>query len=132
MEIKRIKEEDLHLPKAPAMAPQIDWGKDFLDWDAEQQNRYLRRLCSALNHATELIQNERNEALQECHRMSAAVDNADKAVAIQKAIVLKAITDHNEQKQDFIARIQELESQVRIQDNLIKGMENGDNCRLDN
>jgi len=107
--MKIIKKEDLNLPKAPGLAPQIDWGKDFESWDVTQQNRYLKRLCSALNHATDNIQDERNEALKECHRMSNCVENADKAVSIQKAIVLKAITDHNVEKQQLISRLQELE-----------------------
>jgi hypothetical protein len=132
MEIKKIKEKDLHLPPAPAMAPQIDWGKDFLEWDPEQQNRYLRRLCSALNQASDTIQKERNALLVDMHKMKDCVENADKAVAIQKAIVLKAITDHNAQKQELIKQLQELELKIKIQDNIIKGMENGDNGRLDN
>lgn len=111
--MKIIKKEDLNLPAAPALAPQIDWGQDFEAWGIEQQNRYLKKLCSALNQATEDIQKERNLALEECHRMQACVDNADDAVAIQKSIVIKAITEHNAEKQKLIIRLQELEREVK-------------------
>jgi hypothetical protein len=111
--MKVVKKEDLNLPDAPAQAPQIDWGEDFKSWDLKQQNRYLKRLCSALNHAADTIQNERNDALKECHRLSASVENADKATSIQKAIVIKAITEHNGEKQKLINRIQELENELK-------------------
>ena len=105
--MKVIKKEDLNLPIAPAQAPQIDWGEDFLNWDIDFQNRYLKKLCSALNQSADIIQNERNDALKECHRLLASVENAEQAVAIQKGIVIKAITDHNAEKQNLIIRLQE-------------------------
>lgn len=107
--MKIIKEKDLHLPPAPAMAPQIDWGQDFLDWDSEQQNRYLRRLCSALNHAADLIQKERNELLVELNRLKKGIEDANAAVEVRKNTLFKVITDHNAEKQELIKRLQELE-----------------------
>jgi len=109
--MKIIKKEDLNLPKAPAQAPQIDWGEDFKAWPLDQQNRYLKRLCSALNHATDNIQKERNEALVKLHEMKEVLENADQGVNTQKAIVLRAITSHNAEKQDLIKIIQDLETQ---------------------
>ena len=116
-----IKKEDLKIPKDLSSVPQIDWGADFLAWDVNQQNRYLKKLCSALNQATDNIQSERNEALKECHRLNNAVENADKAVSIQKAIVIKAITEHNAEKQRLIERIQELEMDNKLLNVTIKG-----------
>lgn len=111
--MKIIKKEDLHLPPAPAQAPQIDWGEDFNSWDIEQQNRYLKRLCSALNHAADMIQNERNEALNKLHEMKQILENADQATAVQKGIAHRAITAHNLEKQELIVRIRELETEVK-------------------
>ena len=108
--MKIIKKEDLHLPPAPAQAPQIDWGEDFLAWDKDQQNRYLKKLCSALNHSADMIQKERNASLVKLHEMKAILENADQATSTQKDIVLRAITSHNAEKQDMIKRIQELET----------------------
>ena len=113
MKIEKIKEEDLNLPPAPAAAPQIDWGQDFLNWDIEHQNRYLKRLCSALNHATDLIQKERNDLLVQLHEMKAILENADKNVANQKQIMVTALTNHNLEKQQLIKHLQELEVKVK-------------------
>lgn len=111
MDVKKVKVEDLNLPVAPAQAPQIDWGQEFLEWDPEQQNRYLRRLCSALNHATDNIQQERDRAVAAAHEIKAVAEQADKAVEIQKAIVNRSLTAFNAEKQDLIRRIQELETE---------------------
>jgi hypothetical protein len=119
MDIKKIKIEDLNLPLAPAQAPQIDWGEDFLNWDFDKQNRYLKRLCSALNHATDNIQKERNDALDKLHEMQANLENADNNVSVQKDIVIRAITSHNAEKQELIKRLQELEKEVKFKQELI-------------
>lgn len=120
MEIKKIKVEDLNLPKAPAKAPQIDWGEDFLNWDVSKQNLYLKKLCSALNHAADTIQNERNEGLNKLQEMKTILENADKSVNVQKDIVRRAITSHNEEKQKLIRRLQELEKEIKIRDEILK------------
>jgi hypothetical protein len=119
MDIKKIKIEDLNLPLAPAQAHQIDWGEDFLNWDFDKQNRYLKRLCSALNHATDNIQKERNDALDKLHEMQANLENADNNVSVQKDIVIRAITSHNAEKQELIKRLQELEKEVKFKQELI-------------
>lgn len=130
-EFKTIKAEDLNLPKAPAQAPQIDWGREFEeDMEDAHKIRYLKKLASALNYATDLIQNERNDCLLEIGRMKECVENAESAVTIQKAIVLTAITGHNQEKQDMIAQLQELEATIKMQEQLIARMENGDYRRL--
>jgi len=113
MEIKKIKKENLNLPLAPAQAPQIDWGEDFKAWDITKQNRYLKRLCSALNHATDNIQKERNVALVKLQEMKEVLENADQSVTTQKDIVVRAITAHNAEKQELIRRLQELETEAK-------------------
>lgn len=111
--MKIVRKEDLNLPDAPAQAPQIDWGKDFEEFDTGHKIRYLKKLCSALNHTADIIQKERNVALEDCHRLKKLAENAENSVSIQKAIVLKAITEHNEEKQNLISRLQELEKEIK-------------------
>ena len=118
--MKIIKKEDLNLPDHPGLAPQINWGKDFEDWDKDHQLRYLKKLCSALNHATDLIQKERDALLEKMEVLKVSTENADSATSIQKNIVLNAITSHNKDKQNLIQRIQELEKEVKDKDKLLK------------
>ena len=115
-----IKMDRVNLPDRPAEAPQIDFGQDFEDFDPVRKIIYLKKLSSAMNHATDLIQKERNILLDQAVELKAVAKNADDAVAIQKAIVLKAITDHNIEKQQLIKRLQELESRIKAQDMVIE------------
>jgi hypothetical protein len=126
-----IKVEKLKLPEGAI--PQIDFGKEFEeDFDDKRKIRYLKKLSSAMNHAADVIQKERDELLYQLQVAVKSVEHADEAVAIQKDIVIKAITNHNAEKQNLIKRIQELETEAKVQDKLIKRMENGDYRRLDN
>jgi seryl-tRNA synthetase len=115
--------KELNLPKDPGRAPQINWGEDFENFDDIRKIIYLKKLCSALNHATDLIQKERNQLLVDIKVCNEAVENADKAVSIQKAIVLKAITDHNIEKQEFAKQLQTLEKEIKEKNKIIEDLE---------
>lgn len=119
-EVKEVAVEDLNLPLNPARAPQIKWGEDFENFDDKRKIIYLKKLCSALNHATDIIQKERNELNDKCFNLNTQLQNADKNVGIRKDIYTKAITDHNLEKQKLIVRIQELEKEVKVRDEILK------------
>ena len=117
-----LKVKELNLPEEPGMAPQIDWGEDFNNFDDIKKIIYLKKLCSALNHATDLIQKERNQLLVDIKVTKSVAENAGEAVAIQKAIVLKAITDHNREKQEFANQLQTLERTIKEKDKIIEDL----------
>jgi len=117
-----IEVKELNLPEEPGMAPQINWGDDFNDFDDMKKIIYLKKLCSALNHATDLIQKERNQLLVDIKVSNDVAENAGQAVAIQKAIVLKAITDHNVEKQEFANQLQTLERTIKEKDKIIEDL----------
>ena len=117
-----LKVKELNLPEEPGMAPQIDWGEDFNNFDDIKKIIYLKKLCSALNHATDLIQKERNQLLVDIKVTKSVAENAGEAVAIQKAIVLKAITDHNREKQEFANQLQTLERTMKEKDKIIEDL----------
>jgi hypothetical protein len=123
-DIKKKREvitvDDMNLPEKPGLAPQIDWGKDFDAFDDAGKIRYLKKLCSALNHSADMVQKERDQWLQKCHDLSEQLKNSDSNVTIRKEIYTKAITDFNEEKQKLIKRLQELEREVRIRDEILK------------
>lgn len=113
-----IKIEEIKLPDLK-VTPQIDFGKDFEAFDTERKIRYLKIFSSAMNHTADMIQAERNTALAQIETMKTILENADQAVGIQKDIVVRAITAHNAEKQELIARIQELESEAKNLNSII-------------
>lgn len=113
MEVKKVEVKDLNLPDAPGLAPQIVWGEDFENFDSTNKIIYLKKLCSALNHAADLIQKERNELSEKCKAMAKDLESSGKMVDIRKDTLVKAITDHNAEKQELIKRIQELEVELK-------------------
>ena len=108
-----ISIDELNLPPKPALAPDIIWGEDFEAFDDKGKIRYLKKLASALNHAADLVQKERNEAYIKVKEMEQLVENAEKRAEIQKQITHNALTNFNAEKQDLIRRIQELEVELK-------------------
>ena len=119
-ERKLLEISDLNLPEKPGLAPQINWGQDFENFDDKRKIIYLKKLCSALNHAADLIQQERDELLKKCHSLNEQLKNSDNSVSIRKDIYTKAITDHNEEKQNLIKRLQELEKEIKLKNEILK------------
>jgi septation ring formation regulator EzrA len=119
-EVKQIDADDLNMPENPAIAPQIRWGEDFEAFDDKRKIIYLKKVASALNHATDLIQKERNELIDKCKQMAEQLENADKNVGIRKDIYVNAITSFNAEKQTLAQTIQKLERDIKNRDEILK------------
>ena len=119
-EIKKVNSEDLYLPEDPHIAPQITWGEDFENFDDKRKIIYLKKVASALNHSCDIIQKERNEWIDKCKNMATQLENADKNVGIRKDIYVKAITEHNEEKQKLYEQIQQLNKELKIRNELLR------------
>ena len=122
--------EEVTLPEKSSFQD-IDWGKEFEEFDDKRKIRYLKKFSSAMNHAADVIQKERDALLKEFAKQVKLVEHADEATSIQKSIVIKAITDFNAEKQELIKRIQELEGIVRTQDKLLETYNHGNNGKLE-
>lgn len=92
----------------------------FEERPAKDQISYLQKLAFSQNSALEQMQNERNELRDKLAIAEALAENADKALQIQKKIVLDAITNSNALEQETAKRIQELEARVKAQDSVIE------------
>lgn len=101
----------------------IKYGEEFEAWPDSRKINYLKKLASSMNHAADLMQQERNEIAEEIKVIKEQMDNAEKNLAIQKGIVLKVITDGNVANQDHINRIQLLERKLREKDETIENLQ---------
>lgn len=102
---------DLHL---------ITLNKEFHEMTSLGQVNHLHKLASSLNHALDLMQNERNDLLRSVDYVKTQLGNCQKALDIQKGIVRNTLTDDNISKQEFIKEIQDLQKQVRDKNILLE------------
>ena len=106
----------------------IKFGEDFEKWDDKHKINYLKKLASSMNEAADLMQRERNQMAVKLQIAKDQLANIEKNLEIQKAIVFKSITDTNQAKEEYINRIQMLDSRVKTQDKVIEVL----NTKLEN
>jgi hypothetical protein len=118
IEVEGLKELDFEGITAPR-ARMINFGEEFHKWDDKHKIEFLKKLASSMNHAADIMQQERNKLLEKVDVVQRQLENAEKNLLIQKNIVLKAITDNNKAKDEYIQLIQKLEGTVRDQEKKI-------------
>ena len=118
IELEDIAELDFTGIEAPR-ARMINFGEEFQKWGDKRQMEYLKKLASSMNHAADIMQQERNRLLEEQQVLKEQLTNTESNLAIQKDIVLRTITSNNTAKDEYIHLIQKLEGQVRSKDKAI-------------
>lgn len=106
MDATPIEERKLGLKDRVRM---IRFGDEFKKWPVNRKIDYLKKLASAMNQCASDMQDERNAALDALALAEKQTENADKAVAIQKDIVITQLTSSNAQQQELAKIIQGLE-----------------------
>ena len=116
MPIDNVEVEDASIKEIKNRHVQtIRFGEEFETWDTIHKIAYLKKLASSMNQAADMMQTERNAMAVELQAAQNQLENMEENLRIQKAIVFKSITDTNQAKEDYINRIQLLESTVREQ-----------------
>ena len=104
-------------------APMIELGEPFFEQSHKEQVRYLHKLASAMNHAADIIQKERDALLSQKIALEQQLLQAQNALGIQKASMINAITNNNAQNQETGSRIVELQNRVKVQGARIRELE---------
>lgn len=112
------------LPGNGKNAPMISWGEDYKKWDDAHKIEYLEKLSSSLNHALDLMQQERNISLSNAKDFFERLDRCQESLDIQKAAVLKNITDTNAERQNFINELQTAKQRNQDLEKIIDGLQN--------
>lgn len=101
-------------------ARMINFGAEFDKWEPQRQIKYLKNLASAMNHAADVIQGERNALATEVETLKKQLENADKNVQNQKTILINAITENNRKSDEMGAIVQNLEGDIKKKETIIK------------
>jgi hypothetical protein len=118
IDLGNIEELDFEGIEGPR-ARMITFGEQFEKWTDKHKIEYLKKFSSSMNHAADIMQQERNKILVEKAGLVEQVSNLEGNLTIQKTIVLKAITDNNTAKDDYIRLIQELEGKLRASNKVV-------------
>lgn len=100
--------------------PKIKWGRLYNEkWDDGKKISYLEKLAAAMNHAAEMIQNERDELIELCEKKDAQVKQMEEAVRQNNDLLQQEITRINAQKNAAATEVSRLNARIRE-------LENGD------
>lgn len=116
-------------PLRPKHAPLIKLAADFHERPAADQIKYLHELASSMNHALDIMQQERNEGLEKIIKLRAQLQSAEQQISQQKAINMQMITQANSQQEAYGQQINQLTQRnatlERMLDELAKKHGNG-------
>jgi hypothetical protein len=102
--------------------PRIKFGEEFEARKDADKISYLKDLASSMNHAADLMQKERNVLAVDLKKKTALLENAEKALLIQKAIVSNHLVSGNLQIQELSNQIQDLQMQLKVANQTIEKM----------
>jgi len=102
--------------------PKIKFAEEFEERPDSEKISYLKELASSMNHAADLMQKERNVLAEEVKKKTALLENAEKALMIQKSIVSNHLLSGNLQIQELSNQILNLQSQLKIASQTIEKM----------
>lgn len=104
---------------------EIRWGRKFEDWSDYKKIDYLKELASSLNHAAELLQNERNELLQLLRRKEDMIISLNERLEDQGVMLHRELQKAGAEKQELMQRVVELDRRVKKQQAKIEALRGG-------
>lgn len=94
-------------------APKIKWGHIYEKWPADRKLTYLEKLATSMNHAASLIQDERNQLVTLVELKEQQIEQAQKDVNANNAMLQAQITKHNAEKQDLLKASMALQAEIK-------------------
>lgn len=110
--IKTFETLNLSYVSTKGQVKMIAWGKDYNSWELSKKVEFTEALASALNEGLEIMQNERNIAMEEALKLQKLLEESNKAITILRETNINAITQFNKEKQDMIKTIRDLEGKL--------------------
>jgi len=112
-----------HLPGMQSRAPEIRWGGDFESWDDTRKLKFAMRLASSMNHAADVMQQERNKLLVLCKQQAAQIERHQDAYRAQGQLMNTELGQANVEKQELYKQIVQLQGALKEKQKRIKVLE---------
>lgn len=101
------------LPKPVRLPPQIAWGEEYKSWPIEKRLDYAEKLASSMNHAADLLQEERNRLLEIATQQEIKLKAYAKSHLEQGNLVQRELAAADVEKQQLYQEIVQLKAQVK-------------------
>jgi hypothetical protein len=107
-ELKEIK-------RYPGMgqAHRISWGKDYMAWPIEKRLDYAEKLAASMNHAADVLQQERNKLLVVVANQDAQLKSNANSYVGQGNLMHKELASADAEKQVLYQEIVQLKAQIK-------------------
>jgi len=109
--IKRIPSMNKH-------PPQIAWGAEYRKWPIGKRLSYAERLASSMNHAADVLQQERKALSDICKQMEQQIKAHIQRYAEQGALMTRQVNKANEEKQELYQESEILHARIRELENV--------------
>jgi len=105
--------------------PQIAWGHEYKAWPDRRKIIYLEKLASSMNHAADVLQQERNRGHEVIEHLKKQLKASTERHAKEIAVLHQRFQDFNEGRQVLLRKNVELEELVRRHANKLEDLAGG-------
>ena len=100
------------------------------EWPDSKKISHLHQLASSLNHALDLMQQERDALVEKATFLETQLANSEQDLSQQKSILVQNITESNQRHQALAEQVQQLTNRILAQDAVIERLNNGSEHQL--
>jgi seryl-tRNA synthetase len=93
--------------------PQIKWGDKYKKWDDGKKIRYLEKFARSMNHAADLLQNERNELLELVDKKDELLAQMNSMLGENNNLLQSEVTRMNAQRQHYAKEMAKLNTRIK-------------------
>jgi len=110
-------------PRMQQRAPKINWGSTYNAWEVKKRLRYAEELANSMNHAADILQQERNKLLKICQAQENQLKQYGEKYEAQGGLMSRELADADKEKQELYQQIVDLGKQIKQRDRTIAKLE---------
>jgi len=114
------------IPGMRVPIPQIKWGDKYRSWPVERRLEFAEKLASAMNHAADVLQQEKVKLIEELKRkeeqLKSLLDKNSKLTEMMN----RELAGASAEKQELAGEVVRLRGMLREQAAKMKELEGGD------
>lgn len=101
------------LPGMKDFAPKIRWGDEYKSWPIEQRLKFAERLADSMNHAADVLQQERNVISMKANMIRRENERLKEAVATNGSVMNHELALQDTERQKLYQQIVEQQQTIK-------------------